>query len=230
MAQAAATTPAVPQLAQGKRGRGPLRVLIGTLISARTKDAVTSVATERLFSLAATAEELALLEPQQVARAIHPAGFYRTKGGQIVAAARMLRDRHGGEVPATREELMALPGVGRKTANLVLGVAFRVPAICVDIHVHRISNRVGWVATATPLATEERLMQLLPRECWIEVNRALVSFGQRVCTPRRPSCEKCPLARGCPKVGVAAYGAAAPGAGAAVARLEPTQDQGAPPA
>ena len=202
MGQAAATTPAVPQLAGSKRGRDPLRVLIATLISARTKDAVTAAATERLFSLAATVHQLASLEARQVSRAIHPAGFYRTKGRQIVAAARLLRDRYDGEVPRSRDELVSLPGVGRKTANLVLGVAFGIPAICVDTHVHRISTRVGWVATTTPLGTEEALMRLLPRDCWIEINHALVGFGQRVCAPRAPHCHRCPFAERCPKVGV----------------------------
>lgn len=210
MGDAAAITPAIPQLASGKRGRDPLHILVATLISARTKDAVTAAATERLFSLAGTAAELSRLDPSQVASAIYPAGFYRIKGRQIVSAAQTLRDDHGSGVPSTREDLMALPGVGRKTANLVLGVAFGIPAICVDTHVHRISNRVGWVATSTPLTTEEELMRLLPQDCWIDVNRVLVGFGQRLCTPRSPSCHQCPLSRCCPKIGVAAPSPATP--------------------
>ena len=202
MQETSPITPAVSSLAAGKRGADPLRLLIATLISSRTKDAVTAMASARLFALADTAGGLAKLSPRRVAQAIHPAGFYRTKGKQIVAAAGMIQDGFGGVVPADRDALQALPGVGRKTANLVLGTAFGIPAICVDTHVQRISNRVGWVTSATPLATEEALMRLLPRYTWIGVNRALVAFGQRVCTPRAPSCDTCPFATRCPKVGL----------------------------
>jgi endonuclease-3 len=142
------------------------------------------------------------MEPERIAELIYPAGFYRTKARNLRAIAEILVGEHGGSVPANREELIALPGVGRKTANLVLGIGHGIPAICVDIHVHRIPNRLGLISTRTPEQTELTLEALLPREYWIPVNSLLVRFGQQVCTPVSPWCSRCPLSDECARVGV----------------------------
>jgi endonuclease-3 len=188
--------------AEQESSRSPFRLLVACVISLRTKDAVTAEASRRLFALAATPAALAALTQQQIADAIYPAGFYATKAGHLRAIAELIRDRHGGEVPASREALMELPGVGRKTANLVLGLGFETPAICVDTHVHRISNRLGLVETRTPEATEHALEKVLPRNLWIDINDLLVTFGQNQCHPTSPRCSSCPLADLCPRMGV----------------------------
>jgi endonuclease III len=180
----------------------PFRILISTVISLRTKDEVTTEASARLFSRAAAPRDLVAVSAEEIARLIYPAGFYNTKARSIHEIARTIADRFGGSVPRTREELLALPGVGRKTANLVLGLGFGIPAICVDTHVHRIPNRLGLVETTTPEQTEQALEESLPHEYWIEINGLLVRFGQRVCTPVSPWCSRCPLSGLCPRVGV----------------------------
>jgi len=163
------------------------------MISLRTKDEVTLAASRRLFALASTPDEIRKLPQAEIARLIFPAGFYRTKAAQIRQVAGLLVDRHGGEVPTTLAELTALPGVGPKTANLVLGLGFGTPAICVDTHVHRICNRVGWVETTTPEKTEAALQKVLPRAHWIELNGLFVAFGRQICTPQSPRCSRCPI-------------------------------------
>jgi endonuclease-3 len=180
----------------------PFRVLVATMISLRTKDEVTSRASKALLSLASSASALAALPVDRIARVIYPAGFYRTKAKNLRAVARLLLERHGGKVPSEMDELLALPGVGRKTANLVRNLGFGLPGICVDTHVHRISNRMGWVATRTPQHTETELMDVLPPRYWIGVNELLVRYGQAVCTPLSPWCSICPAARFCARVGV----------------------------
>lgn len=172
------------------------------MISLRTKDQVTTDASARLFALADTPQTMARLEETAIAEAIYPAGFYRTKARNIRTVASLLVAEHDGAVPATLDALLQLPGVGRKTANLVLGLGFGIPAICVDTHVHRISNRLGWVATNTPEQSESALMDVLPQTYWIEINDLLVRFGQTICTPTSPHCSTCPLAQTCPHVGV----------------------------
>ncbi len=178
------------------------RSLISTIMSARTKDPVTVEATRRLFAEYKTPKAMSSADPERVAELIYPVGFYKTKAKQLVRVAELIVERFGGRVPRTREELMELPGVGRKTANLVLSVAFGVPAICVDTHVHRISNRLGWVETDTPGDTEEALMRLLPESEWAAINRLIVNHGQQVCHPTSPRCSECIIADLCPKVGV----------------------------
>lgn len=185
-----------------RSGRDPWTLLVSCVISLRTKDAVTEVASRRLLSRARTPGELDRLPEEEVAAAIYPAGFYRTKARQLKAMARTLLERHGGRVPPDEGALLELPGVGRKTANLVLGLGFGEPAICVDTHVHRISNRLGLVRTATPAATETALRSVLPRELWVPINDLLVTFGQNRCHPTSPRCTGCPLADLCPRVGV----------------------------
>jgi endonuclease-3 len=180
----------------------PYRILISTIISLRTKDQVTTEASERLFGRADTPSEMSRLPAEEIARLIYPAGFYNTKARSIREISRTIAEDFGGAVPRTRKDLLALPGVGRKTANLVLGLGFGIPAICVDTHVHRIPNRLGLVETRTPEKTEAALEESLPREYWIEINDLLVRFGQAVCTPVSPWCSRCPLADLCPRVGV----------------------------
>ena len=182
--------------------RSPYALLVSCVISLRTKDEVTAVASRRLLALAPTPARLAALPEPRIAKAIYPAGFYPTKARQLRRIGRILDEAHGGTVPCDEAALLALPGVGRKTANLVLGLGFGVPAICVDTHVHRISNRLGLVESATPHATELGLQQVLPRALWIPINDLLVTFGQNRCHPVSPRCTGCPLDDLCPRVGV----------------------------
>jgi endonuclease-3 len=182
--------------------RSPYALLVSCVISLRTKDEVTAVASRRLLALAPTPARLAELPERRIAKAIYPAGFYTTKARQLRRIGRLLEEGHGGEVPSDEAGLLALPGVGRKTANLVLGLGFGVPAICVDTHVHRISNRLGLVSTKTPQTTELALRAVLPRSLWIPINDLLVTFGQNRCHPVSPRCTGCPLDDLCPRVGV----------------------------
>ena len=182
--------------------RDPFAVLISTMLSLRTKDATTAAASDRLFALAATPRAMQALDAGAVARAIFPVGFYRTKAAHILATCRILVDRFGGEVPSDLDALLELPGVGRKTANLVLTRGFGLPGICVDTHVHRISNRWGYIRTRTPAHSETALRKRLPPRHWIEYNDLLVAFGQNCCTPLSPRCSICPLAGLCPRRGV----------------------------
>lgn len=190
-----------------RRVRDPFRVLVATIISLRTRDEVTRTASERLFARADNPESVLEMDENTLARLIYPAGFYRTKARTILTVTRILVEQHNGHVPNTVDALTALPGVGRKTANLVLNLGFGIPAICVDTHVHRISNRFGWVATRTPDKTEAALERVVPREYWIAMNELLVGYGQRVCTPMSPWCSRCPFSRPevatrCEQVGV----------------------------
>ncbi len=182
--------------------RSPFRLLVACVISLRTKDEVTAEASRRLFEIAPTPDRLAKLEEERIARAIYPAGFYNTKAAQLKEIGRIIRDDFDDEVPASEADLLAMPGVGRKTANLVLGLGFGIPAICVDTHVHRISNRLGMVSTKTPEQTERALMEVLPRDLWVPINDLLVTFGQNRCHPTSPRCTGCPLADLCPRIGV----------------------------
>ena len=177
----------------------PFAVLVGTVLSLRTRDVVTERAFERLWPLASTPAALRSLATARLEAAIRPVGFYRTKARALKAIAGLLIERHGAAVPSELEALLALPGVGRKTANLVLTEGFGLPGICVDTHVHRILNfRWGFVATRTPEETEMELRRRLPRRWWIPVNGLLVSFGQAVCRPVGPRCAECPLRSSCP--------------------------------
>ena len=182
--------------------RSPYALLVSCVISLRTKDEVTAVASRRLLELAPTPAKLAHLPEKTIANAIYPAGFYNTKARQLCRIGRILEQSHGGAVPADEAALLALPGVGRKTANLVLGLGFAIPAICVDTHVHRISNRLGLVETSSPHATELALQGVLPRSLWIPINDLLVTFGQNRCHPVSPRCTGCPLDGLCPRIGV----------------------------
>ena len=182
--------------------RDPFRILIACLLSLRTKDETTGPAAERLFALADTPEAMLRLSRRQIEQAIYPVGFYRTKARVIHAVCRQLIERFKSEVPANLETLLTFPGVGRKTANLVVTMGFGLPGICVDTHVHRISNRLGFVRTKTPEQTEWALRAKLPRRHWIELNDLLVAFGQNVCQPISPKCSICPVRRACHRIGV----------------------------
>jgi endonuclease-3 len=194
--------PAVEKISESQED-DPFQVLIATLLSARTQDATTLAASTRLFATASTPAAVAKLPLPTLERLIYPVSFYRNKARHVRAACQMLVERFAGRVPATMEELTSLPGVGRKTANLVLILAFKSRQnICVDIHVHRISNRLGWVSTETPEETEQALYRVVPRRWWPLVNLYLVTWGQNVCRPVYPRCGACAIAPVCPKRGV----------------------------
>ncbi|PIE67229.1 MAG: endonuclease III [Deltaproteobacteria bacterium] len=184
------------------RGATPFEVLVSTLLSLRTKDEVTGEAAARLFARARTPAALVELNPQEIEKLIYPVGFYPTKAKRLISISQILLDQYGGRVPDTLEALTALPGVGRKTANLVLVEGFKIPAICVDTHVHRISNRIGYVKTKNPDKTELALRKKLPKRHWVRYNELLVAFGQVLCRPVSPFCSRCPVADMCPCIGV----------------------------
>jgi len=185
-----------------ERSRDPFRVLVACLLSLRTKDETTLPASDRLFALADTPEAMLRLRPKQIEQAIFPVGFYRTKALVLLGISRDLIERFSGQVPASIDALLTLKGVGRKTANLVVTLGFGKPGICVDTHVHRISNRLGYVRTRNPEETEMALRAKLPRRYWIGYNDLLVSFGQNICLPVSPRCSECPVRASCPRVGV----------------------------
>jgi endonuclease III len=185
-----------------RRDRDPFRILISTLLSLRTKDDVTDAAAARLFALAPTVHDLARSDLRRIEKAIFPVGFYRTKARTVRDVARRLEAEFDGKVPNTIDALLGFKGVGRKTAALVVSLGYDTPAICVDTHVHRISNRLGWVRTRAPHETEQALMRIVAEKNWIAVNEIMVSFGQGVCTPLSPRCSICPVARVCAQVGV----------------------------
>jgi endonuclease-3 len=171
----------------------PFRILVSTIISLRTKDAVTIAASRRLFAIADTPQRMLELSCGTIEDAIFPAGFYRNKAKHILEISSMLMEKYGGQVPSDRDALLSLPGVGVKTANLTLNLGFGIDAICVDTHVHRISNRMGWITTKTPEESEKALEKVMPKRYWIPLNELLVSFGQRICKPISPLCSQCPV-------------------------------------
>jgi endonuclease III len=184
--------------------RDPFRVLIACILSLRTQDTTTGPAAGRLFALADTPTAMLALTPRQIEQAIYPVGFYRTKARVILGICRDLLARFEGRVPDDIDALLTLTGVGRKTANLVVTMGYGRPGICVDTHVHRISNRLGYVRTRTPEEKEMALRVRLPRRFWIGYNDLLVGFGQNICTPLSPRCSACPVRALCRRVGVTA--------------------------
>lgn len=180
----------------------PFQILISTLLSLRTKDEVTEVATRRLFALASTPAEMLELSEDQIAAAIYPVGFYKNKSKTILHVCGELVEKYNSHVPDSIEELLSLKGVGRKTANLVVTLGYGGEGICVDTHVHRISNRLGYVGTKTPEETEYALREKLPRKYWTEYNTIMVAFGRNICRPVSPLCTRCPVSGLCEKVGV----------------------------
>ncbi len=187
----------------GAQGESPFRILLATILSARTKDACTAKVTkERLFPVVHGWDDIRGMSVDELAGLIHPVGFFRQKAAAIKKIPDVLDAEFGGEIPRTVDELVRLPGVGRKTANLVVAVAFGKPAVCVDVHVHRIMNRTGLLVTATPLDTESALRAELPERFWRDWNAVFVSLGQRICLPRNPHCAQCPIRKYCDRVGV----------------------------
>ena len=198
--------PAVEKISESSQ-EDPFQILIGTLLSARTQDATTAAASARLFAKAPAPQAMLKLTVRQIEKLIYPVSFYRHKAKHVKETCRMLLDRFGGVVPQTMEELLTLPGVGRKTANLVLILAFKSDRnICVDTHVHRISNRLGWVRTKTPDETEQALYEATEKRWWPIINLYLVTWGQNVCRPVYPRCGECVIGKWCPRIGVTKTG------------------------
>lgn len=183
-------------------GKNPFLILISCLLSLRTKDTVSLPASRRLFEIAKTPEQILKLPIEKIEKIIYPVGFYRKKAINLHEVSQNLIKNFGGKVPSNEKELLSIKGVGRKTANLVLGEGFGIPAICVDTHVHRISNRLGLVKTTSVEETERELKEVLPKKYWLEVNRLLVKWGQNICVPISPFCSKCAISDLCNKVGV----------------------------
>ena len=186
----------------GKKWKDPFLVLISCILSLRTKDGTTLPASERLFRAATTPQDMLRLKPREIEKLIYPVGFYRTKARVILGICRDVLEKFDGRVPNDIDTLLTMKGVGRKTANLVLTEGFGLPGICVDTHVHRISNRLGYVRTKTPYDTEMMLREKLPPKYWIDYNALLVTWGQNICKPVSPLCSRCGIRVCCPRKGV----------------------------
>jgi endonuclease-3 len=191
-----------PIVGRVARENNPYKVLISTMLSLRTKDSTTDEAFHRLFSLADNPGKMIKIPRDIIEKAIYPVGFYHTKAMNIIKVSRLINDNYNGSVPDTLDTLLTLPGVGRKTANLVLILGFNKMGICVDTHVHRITNRWGYVKTKNPDETEMVLREKLPEKYWKEINNLLVPYGQNLCMPLSPFCSKCRLAGFCERIGV----------------------------
>lgn len=191
-----------PVSTMASEGASPFKILVATVLSPRTKDEVSGPAAERLFALADIPQKMLALGEDKIKKAIFPVGFYNTKARNIISLCRDLIEKYDSRVPDSIDELLKLPGVGRKTANLVVSLAFGGAGICVDVHVHRISNRLGYVQTKTPEQTEMALRAKLPRKYWHIYNTILVGHGQKTCRPVSPFCSRCPVFRYCDRVGV----------------------------
>lgn len=183
-------------------GRDPYLILVACLLSLRTRDTVSFPAACRLFELAKTPQNMVHVGAEDIEKAIYPVSFYKRKAQSVLSFSHDLLERFGGVLPKSKPELLSFKGVGQKTANLVLGEAFGIPALCVDTHVHRISNRLGVVSTKTPKQTEQALANILPKKYWIEWNKLLVMWGQNICVPISPFCSKCPIFAYCQRNGV----------------------------
>lgn len=182
-----------------RKKQDPFKILISTILSARTRDANTRIATEKLFAKFSTPKTIAEANLDEIELLIRSSGFYKVKAARIKDVSRILVERYNSNVPDNYKELISLPGVGSKTANCVLVYAYKVPAIPVDVHVHRISNRLGWVKTKTPPKTEVALKNTIPKELWLKLNRLIVRFGQQICISIKPKCESCSINNICPK-------------------------------
>lgn len=193
-------TPVVTLMAETYES--PFRVLVSCILSLRTQDATTAKASHRLFAVADSPLAMVQLSAKKIEKLIYPVGFYKTKAVQIIGMCRTIIDDYGGKVPDEIDELLKFKGVGGKTANLVVTLGYNKPGICVDTHVHRISNRWGYITTRTPEKTEFALRAKLPKQYWIEYNNLLVNFGQHLCRPISPVCSECPIKKVCPQIGV----------------------------
>ena len=175
----------------------PFQILVSTVMSARTKDSTTIPIAHKLFQTYKTPDDFIKLSQKKLEKLIYGIGFYRTKSKNIKELSNIIKEKYHNNVPNSMDELLSLPGVGRKTANCVLAYAFRIPSIPVDIHVHRISNRIGLVKTKTPEETEQVLLKTVPKEHWLDINELFVTHGQTICLPRNPQCQKCPIREWC---------------------------------
>ena len=193
--------PVVTRIAQQEQ-KDPFLILVGTLLSLRTRDELTEKVMERLVQKAKTPEELLRIPIGELQKLIYPVGFYRNKSRTLLNVSRIISDDYHGRVPDSIDELLTIKGIGRKTANLVVSEAYGKPGICVDTHVHRISNRIGAVTTKNPHQTEEALRKILPKEYWIIYNTLMVTFGKRICSPVSPYCTQCPIVKLCARKGV----------------------------
>ena len=180
--------------------KDPYLVLIACILSLRTNDKTTYPATLRMLELGKTPKDFANCDVKELEKAIYPVGFYSNKAKQIVELSKILVKKYNSKVPDSIEELCKFNGVGRKTANLTLSLGFNKPAICVDVHVHRIFNRIGYVNTKNPDDTEFKLREILPEKYWIDINTLLVTHGQNICKPQKPMCDKCPIKKFCNKI------------------------------
>ncbi|MGD1822976.1 MAG: endonuclease III domain-containing protein [Pleomorphochaeta sp.] len=182
--------------------KNPFCILISTIISLRTKDKITLEASNRLFKLTTDPTTLLKLKKKTIEEAIYPCAFYKRKTENIIKISKILVEEYDNKVPNTSQNLLKLPGVGIKTANLTLNLAFDINAICVDCHVHQIANRMGWIKTKTPEQSEKELQKIMPKKYWIILNELLVNYGQHICTPINPKCNECPLEKVCLKINV----------------------------
>lgn len=180
--------------------KNPYLVLIACILSLRTNDKTTYPATLRMLKLADTPEKMMKVKVEDLEKAIYPVGFYKNKAGQIIELSKIIVEKYNGKVPDSIDEMCKFRGVGRKTANLVMSLGFNEPAICVDVHVHRIFNRLGYIKTKNPEETEFALREKLPKKYWIPINTLLVTHGQNVCKPIKPQCEICPISKYCAKI------------------------------
>ena len=192
----------IPWVTEESKSKDPYRVLISCILSLRTKDKTTAEASKKLFQVADNPRKMLKLSTNRMQKLIYPVGFYRNKAKVILGISKRILNEFKGRVPGNLEDLLKFKGVGRKTANLVLGLGYKIPAICVDTHVHRISNRLGWVKTKDPHATEEALQRIILRNYWIRLNTVMVAFGQNLCVPVSPFCSKCYVNEYCQKTGV----------------------------
>jgi endonuclease III len=184
------------------QGGSPFKILVATILSARTKDETTSRVVAELFERISVPDDLDKISAEELDKIIFQVGFHNTKTKHLKELPKVLREKFGGEIPSEIDDLIQLPGVGRKTANLVRAVAFSLPAICVDVHVHRICNRWGYIKTKNPLETEMALRKKLPAQHWLDINSYVVAFGQSLCKPRKPDCDICPIFQYCKRIGV----------------------------
>ncbi len=182
--------------------RSPYEILISCVLSLRTKDKITSQASQKLFRIAKDPKQMVKIPLKRLERLIYPVGFYRNKAKVILEISRRILKEFGGKIPNNLGDLLKLKGVGRKTANLVLGLGYKIPSICVDTHVHRISNRIGWINAKSPYETELQLKRIIPKRYWIRLNKTLVSFGQNICLAISPFCSRCIVNRYCKKIGI----------------------------
>ncbi|MEM0333306.1 MAG: endonuclease III [Candidatus Aenigmatarchaeota archaeon] len=180
-----------------KKGYTPFQILVATILSARTKDELTEKVSEKLFKEIKEPKDLLKFSEKELREKIYPVGFYNSKAKNLIKLAKLLEEKYNGKIPSDEKELLKLPGVGRKTANIILSYVFNIPTIAVDTHVHRIFNRLGFVKTKKPEETEIQLKKIVPRNLWKDINNLFVIFGKNICKPKKPNCKMCPIRKFC---------------------------------